>query len=161
VTDAAAIDPAQAVFWARLGAAVLCGGAIGLERQVRGKPAGLRTSILLCAGTMFFVAMGAAIAGEHGDPTRTLGQVIVGVGFVGGGVILARGRSIYGVTSASVIWVLAAIGTAIGLGFTAAAIAVTAVTLFILVVVAWLERRFLTLRRSGEHEGRQPISLDK
>ena len=82
------LDPDSPVFWLRLGTAILCGGIIGLERQLRGKAAGIRTSILICLGTELFVTLGASFGGDRVDPTRVLGQVVTGIGFLGGGVIL-------------------------------------------------------------------------
>src|SRR5712664_1064336 len=66
------LDPDSPVFWLRLGTAVLCGGIIGLERQLRGKAAGIRTSILICLGTAIFVALGASLSPGTADPTRVL-----------------------------------------------------------------------------------------
>ncbi len=143
------LDPANAEFWIRVGAGLACGGAIGLERQVRGKPAGMRTSVLVCLGTVFFVQLGAALGGPN-DPTRVLGQVVTGIGFLGAGVILSRDGIVVGVTSASVVWLLAAIGAAIGLGYLPAAFAVTVVALLVLVGMEYLERSFNWLRQ-GVH----------
>src|SRR4026209_2423943 len=104
-----ALNPDSPAFWYRLGTAILCGGIIGLERQLRGKAAGIRTSILICLGTELSVSLGASFQGERVDPTRVLAQVVSGIGFLGGGVILAREGAIVGVTSAAVIWGLAAL----------------------------------------------------
>jgi putative Mg2+ transporter-C (MgtC) family protein len=145
-----ALDPTSAVFWLRVGAAVLCGGALGLERQLRGKPAGIRTSILICLGTMCFVMLGASYAADHVDPTRVLGQVVTGIGFLGAGVILTREGLVVGVTSAAVIWMLAALGAAIGMGFVGPAIALAGITLAVLVGVERLEATYRSLRR-GVH----------
>src|SRR6476661_5228775 len=115
VTDlTAALDPESRVFWQHLGTALLCGGMIGIERQLRGKAAGIRTSILICLGTSVFVSLGAATGATNVDPTRVLAQITSGIGFVGGGVILARKGLVTGVTTAAVIWVLAALGAPIG-----------------------------------------------
>ncbi|QQR91881.1 MAG: MgtC/SapB family protein [Myxococcales bacterium] len=137
-------------FWIRLALATFCGAAIGLERQVKGKPAGVRTSALICLGSATFVRMGSYLEGPSGDPARLLGQVIVGVGFLGGGVILSRGETVHGMTSAAVIWILAAIGAAAGLDLYGVAIAITLVTGAILAVMSILERLFSVLRR-GVH----------
>jgi putative Mg2+ transporter-C (MgtC) family protein len=128
----------------------LCGGLLGLERQLRGKPAGMRTSILICLGTMVFVALGAAVVVPSGDPGRVLGQVVTGIGFLGAGVILTREGIVIGVTSAAAIWLLAAIGSGIALGFERASIAITFIALGILVGVEALEASFASLRR-GVH----------
>lgn len=149
------LDPDSPVFWFRLGTAILCGGIIGLERQLRGKAAGIRTSILICLGTELFVTLGASFGGERVDPTRVLAQVVTGIGFLGGGVILAREGLVVGVTSAAIIWVLAALGSLIGMGYLAAAIILTLVTVGLLLGVELLESMFRRLRqvaRDGELE---------
>src|ERR687886_611542 len=129
------LDPQSSEFWLRLGTSVLCGGIVGLERQLRGKAAGIRTSILICMGTQLFVGLGASFSGDRVDPTRVLAQVVTGIGFVGGGVILARDGAVIGVTSAAVIWVLAALGSLIGLGHLLAALVLTLVTVGLLIGV--------------------------
>lgn len=145
-------DPLNIQFWIRIGVTILCGGIIGLERQLRGKPAGIRTSILICLGTQFFVSLGDSQSAANGDPSRVLGQVITGIGFIGAGVIMGKENIVKGVTSAAIIWVLAGIGAAIGLGHIGAALSLTIVTVAILVGVEILEGSFLKLRR-GVHSG--------
>lgn len=145
-------DPLQIHFWIRIGVTVLCGGIIGLERQLRGKPAGIRTSILICLGTQFFISLGSSQSAATGDPARVLGQVITGIGFIGAGVIMGKENIVKGVTSAAIIWVLAGIGSAIGLGHIGAALSLTLVTVCVLVGVEFLEGSFLKLRR-GVHSG--------
>lgn len=142
--DPLSID--SSTFWLRIGTAILCGGAIGLDRQLRGKAAGLRTSILICLGTTIFVSLGDSYPGARTDPTRVLGQVITGIGFLGAGVILARDGKILGVTSAAVIWMLAALGALIGLGRMGTAIVVTLATLMILIGLELVEGFFERLR---------------
>jgi putative Mg2+ transporter-C (MgtC) family protein len=146
-------------FWLRLGTAILCGGIIGLERQLRGKAAGIRTSILICLGTQLFVGLGASFAGDRVDPTRVLGQVVTGIGFLGGGVILAREGAIVGVTSAAVIWVLAALGSLIGLGHLLAALVLTLVTVGLLIGVEFLESIFRRLREGATERELAQIDL--
>lgn len=125
---------------------------IGLERQVRGKPAGIRTSALICLGTCFFVVLSSTL-GQGSDPSRVLGQIVTGIGFLGGGVILTREGIVLGVTSAATIWMLAAIGAAVGFGWIGAALALSAVTVAVLVGIELLEASFATLRR-GVHAWR-------
>jgi putative Mg2+ transporter-C (MgtC) family protein len=148
-----ALDPTTPLFWFRLGAALLCGGMLGLERQLRGKPAGIRTSILICLGTMLFVTLGSAFSPVSADPTRVLGQVVTGIGFLGAGVILTREGIVVGVTSAAAIWLLAAVGSAIGLGYELSALVITLVSLAVLVGIEALEGSFASLRR-GVHAWR-------
>jgi putative Mg2+ transporter-C (MgtC) family protein len=140
------LHPLSTPFWIGVGVALLCGGIIGLERQLREKAVGVRTSILICLSTAIFVQLGALHAGEQGDPPRVLGQVVTGVGFLGAGVILARGGVVVGVTTAAVIWILAAIGSIIGFKHYAAALAVSFVTVAVLTLVRMLELSFRRLR---------------
>ena len=144
------MNPLTAQFWIGIGIAALCGGIIGFERQIRGKPAGIRTSILICLSTSIFVHLGTSFGGTNVDPTRVLGQVVTGVGFLGAGVIIAREGLVKGVTSAAVIWVLAGIGAMIGFGLFAPAVALSFVTVGILTGVELLETNIRRLRR-GDH----------
>jgi putative Mg2+ transporter-C (MgtC) family protein len=155
------INPESVDFWLRLGTAILCGGIIGLERQLRGKAAGIRTSILICLGTQLFVALGSSFAGERVDPTRVLGQVVTGIGFVGGGVILAREGAVIGVTSAAVIWMLAALGSLIGLGHLLAAIVLSLITVGLLTGVELLESVFRRLREGATERELERIDLQE
>jgi putative Mg2+ transporter-C (MgtC) family protein len=136
--------------WSRVGMALLCGGIIGLERQLRGKPAGMRTSSLICLGTAMFIYLGSAMQGEAGDPSRVLGQVVTGIGFLGAGVIMTRNGLVTGVTSAAVVWLLAAVGSAVGVGRFGVALAMSLVSVGVLVGVERLEHAFSALRR-GVH----------
>jgi putative Mg2+ transporter-C (MgtC) family protein len=154
------LDPDSTAFWLRLGTAVLCGAIIGLERQLRGKAAGIRTSILICLGTELFVSLGASFGGDRVDPTRVLAQVVTGIGFLGGGVILSREGLVVGVTSAAVIWVLAALGSLIGLGYLAAAIILTLVTVALLLGVELLESMFRRLRQVAKEGELEKIELE-
>ena len=155
------LDPESVEFWLRIGTAIFCGGIIGLERQLRGKAAGIRTSILICLGTQLFVGLGSSFAGERVDPTRVLAQVVTGIGFLGGGVILAREGSIIGVTSAAVIWVLAALGSLIGLGHLLAAIILAVLTVGLLTGVELLESVFRRLREGATERELDRIDLQE
>ena len=150
------LNPLSLDFWVRLGATLLCGGIIGLERQLRGKPAGIRTSILICLGTEIFVSMGIYLNGESSDPSRVLGQVVTGIGFIGAGVIMGKKNIVTGVTSAAIIWVLAAIGASIGLGLLTTAFALTLVAVSVLVGVEFMESCFLKLRRGVHADYNKP-----
>ena len=154
------LNPDTAEFWIRIGTSVLCGGIIGFERQLRGKAAGIRTSILICLGTQIFVALGASFNGNRVDPTRVLAQVVTGIGFVGGGVILARDGAVVGVTSAAFICVLAALGSLIGLGHLVAAIVLTLVTVALLIGVELLESVFKRLRQGATERELERIELE-
>lgn len=122
--------------------AVICGGAIGMERETTGKPAGLRTSILVCLGSTLFtimsIDMGRALGG---DGTRIAAQIISGIGFLGAGVILHSKGGIKGVTTAAMIWVLAALGLMIGAGHLLSAIGVSAAIVVMILLLGRLEDR--------------------
>lgn len=92
--------------WCSIFTAVLCGAMVGLERQLRGKSVGIRTASLIILGTYLFVASALLFQSTMFDPSRVIGQVITGVGFLGAGVMLARDGSVVGVTPAAAIWVL-------------------------------------------------------
>jgi putative Mg2+ transporter-C (MgtC) family protein len=116
--------------WGAIASSLLCGTIIGLERQLRGKPVGIRTSSLITLGTYLFVASSIVVSSAVSDPTRTIGQVVTGVGFLGAGVMLAKDGMVIGVTSAATIWALAALGVCIAIGYN-----LTAIKLAILVVL--------------------------
>jgi putative Mg2+ transporter-C (MgtC) family protein len=118
--------------------AAALGGLVGFERELSDQPAGLRTHILVSLGAALFTMVGAYgvesfFTGDEPaarfDPTRIAAQVVTGIGFLGAGAILRQGVNIRGLTTAAALWVTAAIGTAVGLGFIGGAIVVTVVAL--------------------------------
>ena len=133
-------------FWIKIVLSLLCGGIIGLERQIKGKPSGIRTSIFICLGTNIFISIGLANTGANVDVTRVLGQVVTGIGFLGAGVIIAREGLVVGITSAAVIWVLAGVGSMIGFGYFVQAIVISLTTLLILVGIGFIEKRSSSLQ---------------
>ncbi|EGU60965.1 hypothetical protein VINI7043_02495 [Vibrio nigripulchritudo ATCC 27043] len=137
--------------WWGLLCCAICGSLIGIERQTRGKPVGIRTSILIISGTYFFMSLAVHLSPNSLDQARVLGQIITGVGFLGAGVMMTLDGKIHGVTSAAIIWVLAALGLMTGLGFGQQAIMVTLLTLSVLLGVDKLESSFMGLRR-GVHQ---------
>ena len=106
----------------RLLMALLVGAAIGIERQIHHHEAGLRTNTLVALGSALYVSLGVAIGGDGGTG-RVAAQVITGIGFLGGGVILRDGLHIRGLTTAATLWCTAAVGTLVGLGHFKEAIA--------------------------------------
>ncbi len=142
------IDSMAGNFALQLATSVLCGAIVGIERQLRHKAIGIRTAILICLATQVFIrlSISVSIEGTVVDPTRVLGQVVTGVGFLGAGVILAKGGAITGVTSAAVVWMLAAIGSTIGIGRPIEAFQLTLVVVGVLIVVRALEKAFKRLR---------------
>jgi putative Mg2+ transporter-C (MgtC) family protein len=107
--------------------ATICGGIIGIEREFKQKTAGIRTNILICVGVTLLTAIGFFVAeGTSGiDPTRIIGQIVTGIGFLGGGVIMKNDDKIVGVTTAAFIWVISSIGVLIGVGAIMAPILLT------------------------------------
>jgi putative Mg2+ transporter-C (MgtC) family protein len=130
-----------------IGTAILCGLIVGLERQLSGKPTGIRTSALICLGSYIFVAVSQLLQGGNIDPGRIVGQVITGIGFIGAGVILTRQGVVVGVTSASVIWVMAGIGLLVGFERYLTAIILSLLTVGILRGVTLLETTFAALSK--------------
>jgi putative Mg2+ transporter-C (MgtC) family protein len=106
----------QTTFLINLGAALLMGVAIGLERQYRQHPAGLRTNALVCVGAALFVSL-PGLWGHDLSPDRIVGQVVTGVGFLGGGVILREGLNVKGMNTAATLWCSAAVGALTGAGY--------------------------------------------
>lgn len=96
--------------------ALVLGGALGMERQYHDKPAGYATNCLICLGAMLFTILSEYMGAAGGDPGRISAQVVTGVGFIGAGSILRDGNKISGLTTAAGVWVVAAIGMAIGYG---------------------------------------------
>ncbi len=120
--------------------AVVMGGAIGLERELRGKAAGLRTNILICVGAALFTRLSISVAGGLGDPGRIAAQIVTGVGFIGAGTILHSRGHVSGLTSAATIWLVAAIGVAVGSGAVIEATGATLLVVVVLAVLGWAER---------------------
>lgn len=112
--------------------ATLLGGAIGLERELGGKPAGLRTNILICIGSALYTKLSITMAGGTADPTRVAAQIVTGVGFIGAGTILHARGAVVGLTSAATIWVVAAIGVALGARFYPEALGTTLLVVLVL-----------------------------
>jgi len=135
--------------WTQLGSALLVGLIVGLERQLRGKPVGIRTSTLITLGTYIYTVIGSQITGASVDSSRIIGQIITGIGFIGAGVMLSRDGNVLGVTSAATIWVLAAIGVCIGTDRSGMAIVFAFVVVGVLSGVEILENYFQILTRGA------------
>ena len=135
--------------------ATLLGGAIGLERELAGKPAGLRTNILICIGAALFMQLSIDVAEigfsadghPFGDTTRIAAQIVTGIGFLGAGAILHGEGAVVGLTTAATVWVVAAIGAAVGAGAYVDALGTTVLIELVLVGLRPLERRMLAKRR--------------
>jgi putative Mg2+ transporter-C (MgtC) family protein len=132
--------------------ATILGGILGLEREIKRKPAGLRTIMLICIGSTMFTLLSERMASRFGgDPVRIASQLIPGIGFLGVGAILREGGSVIGLTTAAIIFITASIGMAIGAGFYATAASAAILILVLLFVAGWVEDR---LNSGGSAEGR-------
>ncbi len=120
-------------------AAILCGAAVGIEREKREKPAGLRTLVLVCLGSAIFTQAGILLSTSAADKSRVAAQVVSGIGFLGAGAIIHDRGLIIGVTTGAAIWAIAAIGVMIGAGYVAAGVILTALILVTLIVERRLE----------------------
>jgi putative Mg2+ transporter-C (MgtC) family protein len=136
----------------RLALAAGLGGAIGLEREFRHKPAGLRPNMLIALGSALFSILSVELGGAAGSPDRVAAQIVTGIGFLGAGAILRSGESIHGLTTAATIWVNAAIGMAAGLGAYAVAAGGATLTLVVLALLPFMERLFEEGGGAGHRE---------
>src|SRR3954470_12655255 len=139
--------PSMAIFVSqvlmRLLLAATLGGAIGLEREIKRKPAGLRTNMFICFGAAMFTVLSERLADQYGgDHTRIAAQIIPGIGFIGAGSILHSRNNVSGLTTAATMFVVASIGMACGGGLYGTAIFATFVLLISLTMLGVLERRF-------------------
>lgn len=134
----------------RLTVAAVLGGLVGLNRELRGKPAGLRTHMLVAVGAALFVVASLNESMQIADVSRVVQGVAAGIGFLGAGAILKIGeeRQIRGLTTAASIWMTAAIGVAAGLGQGGLAVVAALITWLILGVLTAVERR---ISGSDEH----------
>ncbi|MHB9038126.1 MAG: MgtC/SapB family protein [Armatimonadota bacterium] len=132
----------------RLVLSVLLGALIGMERETHGRPAGLRTHILVCFGSTLFTLSSYQIAGTIFDPARVTAQIVTGVGFLGAGTIIHQGSVIRGLTTAASIWTVAAIGVAVGIGDNMLYLAAIA-SFLVFIVLSLMPRveRLLTARQ--------------
>ncbi|MBS0368094.1 MAG: MgtC/SapB family protein [Proteobacteria bacterium] len=130
--------------------AVLAGGIIGMERSFHARPAGFRTHTLVCLASSLLMLVtlyqwnwlpGVAMDTIRTDPTRMAQGIMTGIGFLGAGVIFKEGLSVRGLTTAASIWITAAIGILIGVGFYLPAVLATALTLGVLSAFRWIEAR--------------------
>jgi len=130
--------------------AILCGGLIGLERELKNKPAGIKTNILICLGSTLYTSVSILLSaantgagGQFGDPSRIAAQIVSGIGFLGGGTIIQARGTILGLTTAATIWVVAAIGICVGLGHSDIAVAASVLVVLALVGTHFFEDRIL------------------
>jgi len=141
--------------------AVVFGAAIGLEREISGKAAGLRTNVLICLGAAVFTIISKQMGGGSSDSlTRIAAGVVAGVGFLGAGAVIVDRGGIHGLTTAATIWLVASIGMACGTGFYSLAVISTFIAILVLMGLGQLEK---SLRRYGRKHKPQsfPEEQDK
>ncbi|HEY3286416.1 MAG TPA: MgtC/SapB family protein [Gemmatimonadaceae bacterium] len=147
----------------KLAIAVFLGGAIGLERQISGKPAGLRTNILICLGSALIMDLSINLVGADGrvgDPARIAAQVVTGIGFIGAGTIMQSRGTIVGLTSAATIWAVAAIGLTIGAGFYIEGLGAGLVVVLVLSALGSFEHKLMRAHRTVPITVRAAVEAD-
>ncbi len=155
----------QSLFFKLLLSTVI-GALIGLERERSHKSAGLRTNAMVALGSTLItvISLNAFVGKPYADPSRLISNIIVGIGFIGGGAILQQGDKIRGITTAATLWVVAAIGIAVGVGFYLEAVFSLALVYFILTAL-WLfekkegKRILYQSVREGKEEGEKTDGL--
>ena len=144
----------------RLTISAILGGVIGLERELKNKPAGLRTNMFICFGAAMFTILSNELAGEYtGDHTRIAAQIIPGIGFIGAGSILHSRGSVSGLTSAATMFVVASIGMAVGGGLYVPAIFATLIMFIALQFLGYMERSFKASLVSYQVQGQNITAL--
>jgi len=130
----------------KLGIALILGAIVGLERSLAGKTAGMRTYAMVALGSALFVVIGESISrlsiGTVAlDPLRIASQIVVGVGFIGAGLVMAQGQKITGITTAAGLWVSAGVGMACGFALYQIAIVATVLALVVFTIMWFLESK--------------------
>src|SRR6059058_6311856 len=150
----------------RLALAAVLGGAVGFERELREREAGLRTHMLVAIGSALFTIVSAygfhefLTSGQsvvRADPTRIAAQIVTGIGFLGAGAIIRQGLSIRGLTTAATLWVVAAVGLAAGAGYYSVAVITTALVLIALYPLRIIAYKILS--RFRPEDGRLLVEL--
>ena len=137
----------------RILAAVICGGIIGLEREIKNRPAGLRTYMLVCVGSCLIMLTNQYIfqSTHTGDPMRLGAQVVSGIGFLGAGtIIVTRHNQIKGLTTAAGLWSSAGVGLALGIGFYEAALVAGVAIFMILTLLQYWDKRISNTTKTVE-----------
>jgi len=131
-------------FAIKAGIAVIAGLFIGLEREFRGKYAGLKTHALVALGASIFIMMSLQFEGaKYADMTRVLSQVIIGIGFIGAGTIIKKGNDVEGLTTAATIWCSAAVGCLSGFGYFKELLVATAMVIIVNFIFSLVESKIV------------------
>ncbi|MBQ9245056.1 MgtC/SapB family protein [bacterium] len=154
---------ADADILVRIVSAIILGSIIGFEREITNKSAGLRTQIMVCLGSCIFTILSiygfstAVTLYPLGDPSRVAAQIITGIGFIGAGTVLRQGLTVTGLTTASTLWIVAAIGMACGCGKINIAVVSTILAFCILVLIRTLELKIMP--HNAKHQRKIKISF--
>lgn len=132
----------------RLFLAIILSGIIGFERELHGRPAGLRTHVLVALGAALVMLISIDGFGGSGDPARLAAQVVSGIGFLGAGAILRDGGDIKGITTAATLWIVGMIGLACGNGYYIGAIITTVFVAVFILILRPIERKINNKNRS-------------
>jgi putative Mg2+ transporter-C (MgtC) family protein len=129
--------------------AVGCGAVVGLERQLKHKPAGLRTNILICLGAAVFTIISERMAGGQDSITRIAAQIVTGVGFLGAGAVIQDRGGVHGLTTAATIWLVASIGMACGARLYYLAVITTVIAIVVLIGLGQVDKHIGVGRNNG------------
>ena len=133
--------------------AAVLGGVLGLEREIRGKPAGLRTNVLICLGAAVFTMISRQmVGGQEESVTRIAAGVVSGVGFLGAGAVISGRTGVHGLTTAATIWLVASVGMACGARLYALAALSTCVAMVVLIGLSRLEKHLRRFKKKHEPE---------
>jgi putative Mg2+ transporter-C (MgtC) family protein len=144
----------------RVGVALLVGTIVGVEREIRGKLAGIKTNALICAASAMFTALSLIMtdhsnadlnhSGQQLDATRIVAQIVSGIGFIGAGAIFKSSSKVQGLTTAAVIWTVSALGILAGYGIYLSTIVITVGLIVFLSFVAHFEKRYIRNRSQNQ-----------
>lgn len=140
--------------------AVFLGSAIGLEREISGKSAGLRTNVLICLGAAVFTIISKNLGVEGDSATRIAAQIVTGVGFLGAGAIIRDTGGVHGLTTAATIWLVASIGLACGSGYYGTALIATFIAIIVLIGLGHITgplEKYLKKHRYEQTSGEEEI----
>ena len=135
------MTPLEMEIVTKLVIAAIFGILIGLEREIHRKPAGMRTHALVCMGAALFTMLSFSFSGSNVDESRIAAGIVTGIGFLGAGIVFRAEDRVRGITTAAELWVLAAIGVAVGMGMYFAATAATVIVLILLWPAKLLEKK--------------------
>lgn len=145
----------------KLAMALLIGGSIGIERELRSKSAGFRTIILICVGACLFTIFSQLLGSASGSQDRIAANVVVGIGFLGAGVIFRGDNGVSGITTAASIWLTAALGMGIGGGYYLISILGAALVLLVLVLFSFMDKILDRLNQMREYKISYPYEEDQ